>query len=235
MIQAIVFDMDDTLYEEKEYVKSGFKQLDTWVINNFQKTGFYEIATRLFNVEDRKFIFNKSLEYLNLPYNPEVINEMLTIYRTHEPDIEMPDDARWVINVLKCQVKLGLITDGFLISQQKKIKALKLKDSFHAIILSDKYGREHWKPSVIPYEAVSNELQCRHHECVYIGDNVNKDFITPNKLGWTTVQLERKNGIYANAFVSSEYHAQYQITNLKQLANIRGFKRFFTTNKVVVE
>lgn len=49
MIKAIVFDMDDTLYKEKDYVVSGFKAVDDWIKEKYKKTGFYNIAIQLFD------------------------------------------------------------------------------------------------------------------------------------------------------------------------------------------
>ena len=69
------------------------------------------------------------------------------------------DEADWVLNNLINSIKIGLISDGYLVAQERKISALKLKERVHSIILTDNLGKECWKPSKIPYEKISKELQ----------------------------------------------------------------------------
>ena len=234
-INAIVFDMDDTLYKESDYVISGYKAVDNWVAETYQKTGFYDTAIQIFHSGEKKLVFNKTLEKLNIKYDEKTIRNMIEEYRSHEPEIHLLEEAEWVLNHLIDTVKSGLISDGFLITQEKKVKALNLKEKLHSIILTDSFGKEHWKPSHVPYEQASKELGIPHHQCVYVGDNVNKDFITAKKLGWTTVHIDRKDGVYANQVVEQDYRAHYQINDLRELADIPVLKHMFkATYKTLV-
>ncbi|MCQ6278891.1 HAD family hydrolase [Bacillus sp. EB600] len=236
-IKALIFDMDDTLFNEIDYIFSGYKAVDKWLRENFEIVGFYNIATFLFNNGIRKNIFNKSLELLKMNFNEGMIIDMVNVYRGHEPTIQLLEDARWVLQHLLGSTKLGLISDGYLISQEKKVNALKIEEQFHSIILTDKLGRKNWKPSPIPYIQASKELNCQHHECIYIGDNVSKDFITAKRLGWKTVHICRENGIYSAVNNINEYSAHYQIRDLRELYNIQELEHVFVypiDNKDVV-
>lgn len=226
-IKAIVFDMDDTLYAEKDYVRSGMIHLDNFIKMKFNIKGFYETSMALFEVGERKFIFNKSLQLLNIPYDIELIHEMVKNYRSHKPNIKLFNDAKWVLENLSNDVKIGLISDGYFEAQAKKVHALRLKERFDSVILSDRFGKVNWKPSRIPYEQATIELELVHKECVYIGDNVTKDFITAKKLGWKTVHLVKKCGIYSNIEVNEEYLAHYKIDDLKKLSSIPELKHLF--------
>ncbi|MFJ5759885.1 HAD family hydrolase [Neobacillus sp. NPDC093182] len=236
-INALVFDLDDTLFKEIDYIFSGYKAVDEWLRETHEISGFNSIATQLFNSGIRKNTFNRSLELLNVSFNENMIIDMVNIYRNHEPDIKLFDDAEWVIRNLASSIKLGLISDGYLTTQEKKVKALKLRERFSSIILSDKFGRSNWKPSPIPYIKSSLQLNSSHHECIYIGDNVSKDFITAKKLGWKTVHISRNDGIYSNTLVSQEYHAHFEIRDLRELQNILDLNKLFDSpnQKVVVE
>ncbi|MDM5428931.1 MULTISPECIES: HAD family hydrolase [Bacillus] len=227
MIKAIVFDMDDTLYKEKDYVVSGFKAVDDWIKEKYKKTGFYNIAIQLFDSGERRFVFNETLEKLNIPYDEKLISNLIEQYRFHKPDIQLLDEADWVLNNLVNTVKIGLISDGYLVAQEKKINALKLKERFHSIILTDELGKEYWKPSQIPYEKISKELQVPHQQCVYIGDNLSKDFITAKKLKWLTIHINREGGIHHNLIVEQDYKAHYTIDNLRRLSDISVLKHMF--------
>lgn len=226
-IKAVVFDMDDTLYKEEEYVLSGFRAIDQWVQNHFNSIGFYDYAVELFKKGEREFIFDKGLSKMNLIYDKRLILSLVNIYRNHKPDIRLLEDASWVLENLFRKVKLGLITDGYHVSQIQKIRALGLDTLFDSIILSDKYGRDNWKPSKLPYEEARLQLQCEHHECVYIGDNIKKDFVTAKKLGWRTIHILRDEGIYSTETMEPGHHAHYQIKDLTELIYIPELKQLF--------
>lgn len=235
LIKAVVFDMDDTLFMEEDYIHSGFKVIDKWVKNHFGTPGFYNLAFCFFANGERELIFNKVLSKMNLNFDDEVIQHMVNIYRSHVPEISLLNDASWILDKLYKKVKLGLISDGFYNSQIQKVKALNLNTRFDSIILSDKYGRDRWKPSSVPFEEARMELKCEHHECVYVGDNIKKDFIMAKKLGWTTIQVIRNHGIYSNIKMEPAYQAHYQISNLTELKYLKELKNFFITynNEVI--
>lgn len=227
-INAIVFDMDDTLYEEKDYVRSGFKAIDSLLIDELHITGFYETAMELFQEGETKLIFNKTLEKLNVEFDDKLIARLVDAYRSHKPDIQLLEDSTWVFKHLNRSCKIGLISDGYLIAQERKVRALQLEEKCHSVILTDRWGREHWKPSPLPYEQACVELKLPHNQCVYVGDNVSKDFITAKKLGWTTVHIHRKDGIYSNMTVQEAYRAHYTINDLKSLSELPVSRHMFS-------
>ena len=46
---------------------------------------------------------------------------------------------------------------------------------------------------------MTGALKVPHAQCVYIADNAKKDFVAPNALGWTTIQIVRSDGVYRDA------------------------------------
>jgi putative hydrolase of the HAD superfamily len=226
-IKAIVFDMDDTLYYESDYVKSGMHELENWISDKYHVSGFYDIAMSFFDTGERKYIFNKTLESLRIPYDEKLIQKMIHVYRSHKPSIKLLGDAKWVLDHIVSKVKVGLISDGYLETQTNKVESLGLAQKFHSIVLTDQFGRDHWKPSHKPYEQTTINLQVPHEQCMYIGDNVKKDFITAKKLGWKTVHIEREYGIYSFISEKQDYLAHYKINNLKELTYISEFQHLF--------
>jgi len=227
-IKAIVFDLDDTLYDEKDYVYSGFKAVDRWMRQQYKVAGFFETAAFLFESGLRELIFNRTLDELKVIYNGATIREMVDCYRTHQPRIRLFADARWVINHVRDDIILGLITDGHLIAQNQKVAALKLAElgKFQEIIMSDQWGKAAWKPNVKPYVEMKRRLALEHRECVYIGDNVHKDFIAANMLGWTTIQILRPKGLYPQA-ATDEYGAHYVVDDLRMIGDLPPLRHVF--------
>ncbi|GAB6155704.1 HAD-IA family hydrolase [Desulfosporosinus burensis] len=220
-IEAIVFDLDDTIYPEEQFVFSGFNSVDTWLKAEFEIFGFQEHAKQIYGLGIRGNIFDQALVNLGVKCDPELIRSMVQVYREHSPYISAYEDAIWALDHFQGRYKMGLITDGYLMVQRNKVKALDIKDYFDTIVFTDVYGRENWKPSLLPYSIAKQELGCAHHDIVYVGDNPSKDFIGAKKLGWLTVQVSRTEGQYCNVQVPEEnYSADFCIESLTDLIDV---------------
>lgn len=220
MIKIIVFDLDDTLFPEREFVRSGFQAVGEWILNKYGVPGFFEVAWKFFAQGNRGKIFNLVLAEIGIEDNPQIIQELLQIYREHKPQISLFSDARWAIDYFKGHKKLAAITDGYLITQRNKVAALEIASSFEAIVYSDEYGRENWKPSPVPYLKVMELTGFQGSECVYVGDNPHKDFVTAKKLSWLTVQIDRQDGEYSKNRPTPGYEADRTILSLTELEAI---------------
>jgi putative hydrolase of the HAD superfamily len=220
MIKILVFDLDDTLFPEHEFVRSGFKAVGAWMLNEYSVANFFEVAWQFFEEGKRGKIFNLTLKQLGVEDESLIIEKMLQIYREHQPTLSLYPDARWAINYFQQNKQLGLITDGYLTTQGNKVDALGIEANFDVIVYSDLYGRENWKPSPVPYLKVMELTGCQGAECLYVGDNPSKDFVTAKKLDWITVQICREGGEYSKIMPEKNYEANFQIKSLMELKNI---------------
>jgi putative hydrolase of the HAD superfamily len=214
MPKVVVFDLDDTLYPEREFVFSGFRAVAEWLNTGRNAGSFFEIARELFNSGARGNIFDLTLEKVGIAREPELIGRLLKVYREHRPVISLYSDAKQALNDLRCDFKLGLITDGYLTTQQNKVKALGIEDFFSRIVYTDFYGREYWKPHAKSYEEILQSFGCRGGDCVYIADNPRKDFITARKLGWKTIRVRRDEGEHCRVSLERELEADVEISDL---------------------
>ena len=222
MIKAVIFDLDDTLISEKEYVRSGFRQVAINISKeyNLERDKVYELLVDTFE-EDSKIVFNRVLKKLNISYEIDDIKKLVEIYRGHKPEIKLYDDAKYILDTLyKKGIKLGMITDGYKITQRNKLEALNIENYFECIVVTDELGREFWKPHSRPYEIMKDKLNLDYDEMVYVGDNVSKDFVTANKLGMKTVFINRMEGVYSRIEIEDEYLASLEVTDFKELENI---------------
>ena len=145
--------------------------------------------------------------------------EILSLYRNHFPDIQLyPDAKRLLENLNEMKVKTAIITDGRSITQRQKIKALKLENYFGDFYISEEVGFE--KPH--PYSFNSIARKNEGSNIIFFGDNTMKDFLIPNKLGWSTIcLLDRGRNIHPQDFNSdSEYLPQFSIKTFDELALI---------------
>src|SRR3989339_1318664 len=179
MITTVIFDLDDTLYQEIDYCKSGFRSVADWLCFglNFDSDEVYEILWQEFTQGDRRAVFNNALEKLKLPYNNDFIGHLVQIYRNHRPKLNLLTETKLVLDELSEKYNLALLTDGFLPAQRLKVEALGIEQYFQCIIYTEELGREFWKPSTAGFEKILNVLGEKAENCVYVADNEQKDFI----------------------------------------------------------
>jgi len=215
-IRALLFDLDDTLYEEKQFVNSGFNKVAKFVENKFKidKDFFYKILIDIFNEGKRGNIFNIALERVNIIYDENIIRSIVKIYREHNPKIKLDKGIRSLFIKLRGIYSLGIITDGYFEVQKNKVRALKLEGLFDTIIFTDKYGKEYWKPDIRGYKIALKNLNLFSQESVYIGDNPYKDFIGAKKIGIITVRILKPDREYSKVRLDKEYEAHYEIEEL---------------------
>ena len=171
--------------------------------------------------EDSKNVFNRVLDKLSISYDMKYIKELIDFYRGHIPDIKLYDDAKYIIEALYNNgIKLGMITDGYKITQRNKLEVLGISDYFDCIVVTDELGREFWKPHKRPYEIIKEKLGFDYEDMVYVGDNISKDFVTANRLGMSTVFINREDGVYSDVRMGEEYLAKLEVVSLLELENI---------------
>lgn len=212
-LQAVVFDMDDTLYAERDFVLSGFHAVAQWADEalGIPATAGYEKLTNLFHIGVRGDTFNRWLELFHQPADETLVRQLVQVYRGHTPHIRPFPEIPALLQDLRQHVRVGLISDGYLQVQQRKLHALGLADYFDAVIFSDRWGRAAWKPSERPFRTVLQQLDVPARAAVYVGDNPSKDFLGARRVGMSTVWLRRADGEYSCQTPPTPDHAPHQI------------------------
>ena len=223
MIQTVILDLDDTLYDEIDYCKSGFTAVaDHLAILPGTKTpeNIFRTLWRQFSAGNRTKTFNAALDELAIVHDDRFIQELIRLYRNHIPNITLPADSRRVLDQLSRKYDLALLTDGFLPAQSLKVRALEIEHYFKMILYTEEFGRESWKPSPAGFEQILKNLNADPKLTACVADNELKDFIAPNTLGMTTIQLIRPNRIHTQISPdpnAKPQHAIRQITDLPPL------------------
>jgi len=223
MITTVVFDLDDTLYNEIEYCRSGFSTVAGFLAGMPDAPPAERIFGALweqFTAGNRTKTFNAALDGLDMNYDDNRIVDMVNVYRNHIPAIKLPADSLEVLRELSRKYTLAMLTDGFLPGQQLKVQSLEIEKYFKCIVYTEQLGREFWKPSPAGFEKIMQILETRPENMVYIADNEKKDFIAPNKLGFFTVQLILNARIHASASAESGAKAQFVIHKISELPTL---------------
>jgi putative hydrolase of the HAD superfamily len=175
-----VFDLDDTLFHEIDFLKSGYMRISSNLRELNDSDIFQEMMERYQNKEN---VFQWLVDKYQNKVPPLTIEGLLKEYREHSPSIYLSDKTAGFLNKLKeLKIPMGLITDGRSITQRNKLKALGIEKYFTDIIISEEFGSE--KPDERNYLYFQNKYPKKSF--YFFGDNTSKDFIIPKKLGWKT-------------------------------------------------
>ncbi|MDD3138305.1 MAG: HAD-IA family hydrolase [Lachnospiraceae bacterium] len=184
-IKAVIFDLDDTLYSEKDYVESGYRAIEAQIGISFEalwdafkdgKPAISEVLARMGRMDLKK--------------------KCLEIYRNHQPELSLYDGVEELIKNLKEKgMFVGIITDGRPEGQRAKLKALNLH--VDKVVITDELGGAVFrKPCDIAFRIMKKASNVDFGQMVYIGDNPTKDFSAPEQLGIQSIWFDNPDGLY---------------------------------------
>lgn len=216
---CVAFDLDDTLFKERDYVKTGWRAVAEAYAHVTDKTAdeLYALMSSTPDAFDALLAL-PAIRRANLQ-----IADFLTVYRAHRPTLTLPSDTETALRQLTEKgVAVAIITDGRTLTQRNKIEALGLDKLIppENILISEEVGSDKLTPG--PFECLMRrQLADRYY---MVGDNPIKDFYHPNLLGWTSVMLRDRAGINVPSQSlddkEPDYWPQIFIDNLTQLTEL---------------
>ncbi len=187
-VQGIILDLDDTLYNEKDYVRSGFRAVSDYLGGGMEETLF-----RFF--KEKKPALD---EVLRLTSREAEKEKVLSVYREHVPDIHLyPGVPEMIAEWKEKGIRVGIITDGRPEGQRAKLRALGLDGMVDDIIITDELGGVQFrKPCDIAFRIIRERWRLPYSMLLYVGDNPAKDFQAPRQLGMKSVWFDNSDGLY---------------------------------------
>ena len=224
-IKHIFFDLDDTLWDfEKNssaVLQNLFVEFDLQSKLNTTFNLFFHhyklINTALWQQYYKKQItkeylrnnrFNEAFKHFK--YNNYDLNLLVTeAYLSRSPHGKiLKDNCIDVLNFLKPNYKLHIITNGFKEVQNIKIDACDIGHYFTSIIISEEHNlTKPDKQLFIHAQTINNTVS---EECIMIGDSYEADILGAQNAGWQSIWLNE----------NSVADMSNQIKNLKQLLTI---------------
>jgi putative hydrolase of the HAD superfamily len=198
-LAAVAFDLDDTLYPERDFVRSGYRAVAEWAETHLGLAAPIVQAEldALFAAGLRREVFSLWLEERGLD-PARWVETMVAVYREHSPRISMFADAAALLEVLESHgVRRGVITEGYRAVQESKLRALGLAEAFEVVVIGGEEVRQRWKPSRAPFEEWLSRMKVNAQESCYIGDNPAKDFRGAREVGMHTMRVRRAEGLHA--------------------------------------
>jgi putative hydrolase of the HAD superfamily len=194
---VVAFDLDDTLYPEETFVRSGFRAVARALHHRWgvSENDAFDLMWESLEQRGRGTQFDEVVSSLGLARRQSV-NELVRIYRHHPPSISLPPESKSVLEQLRPR-PLYLVTDGHKVVQQNKIDALGLSAFFRHTYLTHRYGIHNRKPSVRVFELMMRRERCGAGEIVFVGDDPSKDFrgVRPHGVRTIRVTTGRHSGV----------------------------------------
>ncbi|HOJ77869.1 MAG TPA: HAD family hydrolase [Bacillota bacterium] len=213
----LVFDLDDTLYDELTYVQSGFKAVAGFLEQTAKipaENGFHLMWQQL-ESEGRGAVFDRLLQQYGI-YSKGLVRRCLMVYRTHQPMLKLFPAAAACLDRFNEYPKY-LVTDGNKLVQQRKIEALGIKHLFKHCYITHRYGIKNAKPSPYCFLKICERERLNPAQVVYIADNPQKDFVGIKPLGFKTIRLMQ--GQYRGLELAKDYEAEWRIGSLSDLTH----------------
>ena len=187
--KLIIFDLDNTLYNEEDYLKSGYKAVAKILANKVERSekNIYNRMLKIYRSGGGFETFQKYL--IENQHSIELLPKMIEKYRYHKPSITITKRKVQLLKKLSSSGrKLALITNGDADRQMLKIKALGIDGYFDYILITGKYlSKKYWKPNPRGYKEILSKLNCRAKETVFVGDNPEIDIEYPLVSGMTAI------------------------------------------------
>ncbi|HEY7790936.1 MAG TPA: HAD family hydrolase [Vicinamibacterales bacterium] len=215
MPRALMFDLDDTLYPERRYLLSGFVAVSAHVEARFgvaRGDGFRTLV-RVARQGGRGHAFQALCETFDL--DPEIVPELVDVMRAHRPRLRLPDDCRRMLEQVRRQWRLAILTNGLPRVQARKIAALGLDVFVDRVIFACEYGDGRGKPDPAAFRAALMALDVPAERAVFAGNDPWCDVAGARRAGLWTVRIRR--GVFARADMTEASEADLVVSTLSEI------------------
>ncbi len=220
-INAVIFDLDNVLYDEKEYIFAAYRSIARFLSERCRLDA-EQVYSKLVVDLKRKGslypkLFNDAIADFGL--DESLLPEILSLYASVEAPIRLFPDSEAALKLVRQHgLKVALVTNGGVKTQHNKVRLLKLEGYFDAILYARETGAGVEKPHPDVYKEVLQKLGASAERVLCIGDNPYTDFLGAKKLGMRTLRVLR--GEFKDVRLSDEYEAEYVMGSLDGLPGL---------------
>ena len=218
---AVVFDLDNVLYDERDYVFAAFRSIALFLSGRcrFSEDEVYSKLVCDFEKKGSMYprLFNDAVD--DLGFDQNLVPEILRLYATVDSKVELfPEATSTLLALRRLGLKLALVTNGGVQIQRNKVRLLGVEEFFDAVVFARETETGKEKPDPEGYRVALQKLGVGAGEAVCVGDNPHTDFWGAKQLGMRTVRVLL--GEFKDAHLSEEYEAEIVLHNLAELPRV---------------
>lgn len=200
MIKAIIFDLDDTLYDQKTPFVTALSQTFSRTLSadetahvfkrfhDFNDQTFTQVADRALSLETWQTarIRHALAEFTTQPISTDRAIQFEMAYQRALNHIQLFDGLASTLTRLSHCFKIGVITNGPATIQRNKLHELQIEHYVHPdhIFISEELGIAKPDPSI--FTTWAHQVGIKANEAVYVGDNAALDMTSAKHAGWQT-------------------------------------------------
>lgn len=216
-MDAVLFDVDDTLYDQREPFARAFRQLfgETYEIDmerlfalsrKYSDEAFEHSQSRQMTM-DEMYIYriSKALKEFDIQISDEDALKFQEFYAGYQKQISVSDVIKEMLTFCRDRVPIGVITNGPSGHQWEKIETLGLGEWFldERIFVSGDVGTA--KPDAKIFWYACDKLKLQDAEAWYVGDSYRNDVEGAKSAGLHSIWINRRNHPYPVSEVRPDY------------------------------
>lgn len=227
-IQAVLFDVDDTLFDRNlaqqkaieliiQRLPHIFNKYETGrIMKAFKESDLITVAEFQTGAPSDDLRDKRSRHFLRLlGINVNYATTITELYVKNYPLLYTPvDGAVALVNKLSRLFKVGIVSNGLPDVQYRKLETLKLRHVFSCIILSEEIGIRKPDPGIFHF--ATKKLHNKPAECLYVGDSYDNDIVGAKKAGMKACWFNHKKAAAKNESDKPDF----EITKLGELLKI---------------
>ena len=187
--RGIVFDLDDTLYPYRAFVRSGLRVIGQQIAREYAvSTSLIARALRRAAIDG---VRGREVQALcaSLALPASIVPSLVAILRDHSPSLRLPCESRRVLTTLRGGWKIGILTNGTPEIQRRKLAALGVPPLVDAVVIATEVGDRRGKPSPTAFRAALDRLGLAPERTVFVGDDEQADIAGAAAAGMQTIHV----------------------------------------------
>lgn len=201
MIKAVIFDLDNTVYDYDFCHNKSMSMLCSYACQSFSLTEeqFYklfdnakeDVKNQLGEVgaSHNRILYMQVLsEFIGLPPTKYALAMYDVYWNTMLDNMTLFPYVKELMGYLKSKgIVIAVLTDLTAHIQHRKIQRLGLDNYIDVLVTSEEAGQE--KPSKVAFERVIRKLKFEPEEILMIGDSLSKDIKGAEHMGMNAIMF----------------------------------------------
>jgi putative hydrolase of the HAD superfamily len=187
--RAIVFDLDDTLYPYRAFVRSGFRAVACRLAaeRGLSPVVVLRVLRRALSSGRRGQELQELSARFGLP--DSAIAALAEVIREHTPSLRLPRESVKTLTALRMTWKLGILSNGEPRIQRRKVGALGVDRLVDSVVFAAECGDGAGKPAPEGFHTVLERLDVPAERTVFVGDDPRTDMAGAAAVGMKTIHL----------------------------------------------